>query len=349
MLLLGTIYGVIIGVALSMITFIIRQSKPAVDFLGIVPGKEGFYSLTRRGAAALPIQHVIIYRFSGPLFYANISQFVNDVEVSLLSDTKVFIADSSGITSVDANAAEELALLHKNLEARGVRFYLAGHVSAVNDQLRTFGALSLIRSHSVRLYIKEALLDSGITPPYQTDSAKEARPYSTQMAEFEWAYGSEAEKMMGIIAKKIAAEIVQDIEKNGTFDMEKVISLERRYSRGYWDAADEDEFLDILEIQIEMLREEGKLDNRPEIDTKITARHALLEGQILEHNADFIKSLVNRRRERNLRVKEEHPYAFQKLEIQQELFLEELAEKDPALAKKLARIISEAENREERL
>lgn len=348
-LLLGTIYGVIIGVALAMLTFMIRQSKPSVDFLGIVPGKEGFYSLTRRGSVAVPIQKTIIYRFSGPLFYANISQFKDDIENAIKEDTRVFIVDSSGITSIDAPSAEELSLLHKNLQERKVSLYLAGHVSAVNDQLRTFGALGLIRGHAVRLSISAALADAHIIPPYPIDTEAVLRPYSTQVAEFEWAYGSEAEKMMGIIAKKIAHEIAGDIEKTGRFDMEKVIALEKRYSRGYWDAADEDEFLDILEIQIEMLREQGKLDNIPELDSKITARHAALESLILEHNGDFIKSLVARRKARTLRVKEAHPYAFQKLEIQQELFFEELAQNDPLLAKKLARIISEAENKDARL
>ena len=73
-LLFGTIYGVIIGVILSFIAVIIRAVVPPRSLLGCIPGHEGFYNLNRN-RNALEIQHVVMYRFSGNLFFANVSTF----------------------------------------------------------------------------------------------------------------------------------------------------------------------------------------------------------------------------------------------------------------------------------
>ena len=43
-LIFGTIYGVIIGVILSFLAVIIRAVVPPREFVGIIPGREGFYS-----------------------------------------------------------------------------------------------------------------------------------------------------------------------------------------------------------------------------------------------------------------------------------------------------------------
>lgn len=73
-LLFGTIYGVIIGVILSFIAVIIRAVVPPRSFLGCIPGHEGFYNLNRN-KNALQIEHTLLYRFSGNLFFANVSTF----------------------------------------------------------------------------------------------------------------------------------------------------------------------------------------------------------------------------------------------------------------------------------
>ena len=81
-LFLGTIYGVVIGILLSFVAVILRATNPPRSFRGMIPGKEVYYDL-KRNRFAYPIKHVIIYRFSENLFFANIKVLVSDIETSI--------------------------------------------------------------------------------------------------------------------------------------------------------------------------------------------------------------------------------------------------------------------------
>ena len=66
-LMLGTINGVMIGIILSFAEVIIRSAKPARCFLGIQPGHKHFRDLNE-SSQVLPLEGVVIYRFSSSLF-----------------------------------------------------------------------------------------------------------------------------------------------------------------------------------------------------------------------------------------------------------------------------------------
>lgn len=211
-LIFGTIYGVVVGVILATVTFILRVSKPASDFLGIVPGIKGYYSLTRRNTQAKPLKGVVIYRFSAPLFYANIEQFCSDIRKACglgsgeaegaigaqaaaaanagtasdsgrIEPVRLVVVDSSGISSVDGTASERLLSLYIELLEAGIKLILAGHVASVNDQLREFGARVLIEEKAVRPRILYALRDAGFTPPYTAEDVENISPHADSKPE----------------------------------------------------------------------------------------------------------------------------------------------------------------------
>ena len=134
-LVLGTIYGVIIGVLLSFADVIHRASQPKRDFLGVIPGEPGFYPQGRMSQAQ-PIPGVVLYRFSGSLFFANIALFQQEIEDAVTPETRAVIVDASAIVSVDLSAADRLVVLHQKLARRGVRFYLTERIGQVTDELR---------------------------------------------------------------------------------------------------------------------------------------------------------------------------------------------------------------------
>lgn len=369
-LFLGTIYGVLTGVLLAIITFIFRQSKPVTDFLGVVPGTKGYYSLTSRNSQARPLKGVVLYRFSAPLFYANIDQFCDDImnsadsapsastapaaptdhsmQVARTHSINTIVVDSSGISSVDASAASSLLSLYKSLSARGVHFYLAGHVSSVNDQLRAFGAGQLIENRAVRAKIHYALSDAGFEAPYteeMLETSSKSKNYSSYLAEFDWAFGSQAEAKMTEIARRLAEEISTCSQNNKEIDLKVIREKERQYSFGYWDEADEDEFLDILELQLELLRAQGSLQSDQSLDEKLLQRHIQLEEKMMEKKSEIIKDVVKKRWHRDERFREQHPKLAERLELHYERYFEELAMKNPELARELAEIIAEEEKK----
>lgn len=143
MLLFGTIYGVVIGVILSFIAVIVKAVEPPRAFLGVIPGQEGFYSLNRYRNVK-KIKGVVIYRFNGSLFFANINTFVDDIEKNLDDNTKWVIVDAGGVGSIDVTAVDRLIALYKALEKKGIRFYITEHEHTLNDQLRELGAGELV-------------------------------------------------------------------------------------------------------------------------------------------------------------------------------------------------------------
>ena len=109
-LLLGTINGVLIGIMLSFTEMIIRTAKPARCFLGIQTGHSHFRDL-KESSSIHAVEHVVIYRFSSNLCFANVSVLQKDIEDAIREDTRAVILDAGGIGSIDITAAD-LSLIH---------------------------------------------------------------------------------------------------------------------------------------------------------------------------------------------------------------------------------------------
>ena len=161
----GTVYGVVIGVILSFFAVIRQAVYPQRNFLGIRPGHEGFYSL-KAHEDARPIQGIIIYRFNGNLFFANIDTFVKELESEIDENTRVIIIYGSGINNVDVTAADRLMALNKSLNKRGILFYIAENDGVVNAELERYGAGELITAGVIRKDVNEIMKVIRLKEPY---------------------------------------------------------------------------------------------------------------------------------------------------------------------------------------
>ncbi len=295
-LILGTIYGVIIGVVLSFIAVIIRAVVPPKAFLGMIPGREGMHDLSRY-RNAYPIEHTVLYRFSGNLFFGNIDTFQEDIERALKPDTRQVIVDARGIGSVDITAAERLVILKRNLNAKGIYFYLTEHADAVNDQLRAFGAEALIREGSVRRTVSLALRAAGVEKPYPLEGIRSSEAYDyaetdERLAEFEWVFGAEAEGKM----KELAAEVAEKIIRSGDYSIENIVRTEKNASWGRVGLFDEDELLDRLERYFARL--EGQKDTDIEkIEEGLEQRRRIVEEKVKNLSPDALELLMRHRKE----------------------------------------------------
>ena len=193
-LLLGAIKGVLVGMVLSFVDVLMRAAAPQRTFLGTLPGKSGFFPIDRVSGVQ-PLPHIVLYRFSGSLFFANIRRFQEDIEGALQPDTQAVIVDGSAVVSVDITACDRLVALNRKLRAQGVRFYLTEHIGEVNDQLRHFEAGELIETGAVRRTIRGALRDAGVM--LDPGSSYQQIPGNMddirQLQELEWLYGADAE------------------------------------------------------------------------------------------------------------------------------------------------------------
>lgn len=318
-LFLGTIYGVIIGIILSFVAVIMKETNPPRGFLGVIPGREGFYDL-KKNRHAYPIDHVVIYRFSESLFFANVKIFREDIENSIEKDTKVVIVDAGAVTGMDITAADCLEMLAVSLKKRGIRLYLTEHIESVNVQMRNLGIGHLIDQGHVRRTITAALHDAGIREPYEIQGLDQnernlimsipAEAENT-LEEFSWAFGEDTvaqiEKRVHFVLDQIRQ--MPDVEELAEEGLEK--RLETWHSLG---AIDEDEFLRRMELH---------MDELPENLTK-------------EHNRTVILELLEKRRRRIMeQVQRENPEVAERLRASRQRLERRLEKQNPEGARRL--------------
>lgn len=245
-LVLGTIYGVVIGVLLSFVDVIRRASQPSRELLGVISGQPGFYPLGRMSQAH-SLEGVALYRFSGGLFFANIDRFQKDVENCVKPGIRAVIVDASGIVSVDLTSAERLVLLYRRLKEQGVQLYLTEHIGQVNGELRRFGAGELIEEGAVRRTLYAALEDCGAAEgevkQWIPEEMRHAVPeLLRQTQELEWAYGEEAQSKLDAMT----GQVLQTLEE--TEPEQRGQELESLLERGRWQGViDRDAVLQHLE------------------------------------------------------------------------------------------------------
>lgn len=322
-LVLGTIYGVVIGLVLSFTDTVLRAAKPSTDFLGVIPGHGNYYSL-ERNSNARPIEHVIIYRFSANLFFGNEDVLLNDIENAIKEDTHCVIIDARSISSIDITAADALESLYKKLKDRKIKFYMTEHIADVNDQLRKLGFGYLIEDGFVRKSITRALEDAGFYKPYvleerfnenmapeiDDDKSRDEKA----IAEFEWAFGEFAESQFEKDVKEIINyfDMNQEAyEKITDEDIDSILKKSHIWNNlGY---VDEDEILNRLELHVKEIAEKIK-DNEIHIVELLENRRRRLAKKLEQSNPRAAQKLYEHQKAIEEKIKKDNPEAYAHLE-----------------------------------
>lgn len=336
-LIFGTLYGVIIGVVLSFVAVIRRATVPPRTYLGVIPGRTEFHNLNRNKNAH-EIEGVLLYRFSGSLFFANIDVFINDIEKGICEDTKCVIVDASGIGSIDITAADRLIMIADKLKKQGIRFYITEHVENVNDELNKLGAGKLITGGVIRRTITLALRDAGIEAPYILKDKNGVSAENTilepndKLAEFEWAFGAAAEEQM----EKLTMEVAAQMKELGFEDDEALLHAEQHISWGRLGLFDEDELLDRLEMHLSEIAH-GNIHDEKLLEERIEKRRLIIEKKLSALNPDAINALRKHRHNLELRFSRRNPKAYEHMLLIRRQHIEDLEKTNPELADKLKR------------
>ena len=317
-LVLGTIYGVVIGVLLSFVDVIRRASQPSRELLGVISGQPGFYPLGHMSQAH-SLEGVVLYRFSGGLFFANIDRFQKDVENCVKPGIRAVIVDASGIVSVDLTSAERLVLLYRRLKEQGVRLYLTEHIGQVNGELRRFGAGELIEEGAVRRTLYAALEDCGAAEgevkQWIPEEMRHAVPeLLRQTQELEWAYGEESQSKLDAMT----GQVLQTLEE--TEPEQRGQELESLLERGRWQGViDRDAVLQHLE---EHLAELSRLLERSEdaVLLELEQERERVTEALRRQHPEIASYLAAHRGELEQRFQRKYPEAAQHIhELRQRL------------------------------
>lgn len=347
-LFLGTIYGVIIGIILSFVAVVIRETNPPRAFLGGIPGRDGFYDLDKNHYAH-PIEHTMIYRFNANLFFANSKLFQEDIENNLKEDTKTVVVDAGTITSIDITAADTILMLKQNLEKKGIAFYITEHMQALNRQFRSLGMGGLIEEGCIRRTITAALLDSGLQKPFPLEgipanlqeSLEELREHAGKLPvhkhntekieklkkalwlhtlpaeeentleEFAWAFGEDTVNEIEKRVHRVIANLHHWPEIKEISEKGLSKQMQAWHNLG---AIDEDEVLRRMELHLDELSanlEEDK--NKQLIFQMIEKRRHHLEIELKQENPEIWEKLVESREHLERRLQKQNPEAAEKL------------------------------------
>lgn len=321
-LVLGTIYGVVVGIVLSFAEVVLRASKPPRAFLGVIPGHENFYDLDRNSNAR-PIEHTIIYKFSGNLFFANISSLQEDIENAVNPDTKCVIIHAGGISSIDITAADRIGALYASLKSREIKFYMTEHISDVNDQMRRFGLGELIEEGFARRTITLALRDAGIDKPYKLAGTENdnqtylkyaaSREEEESLEEYSWAFGESAPVHMESDVSRII-ENVSETDLPDVSDENQVIDALFN-SAHIWRAMgsiDEDELLRRLEMHVGELAKRLH-NNETAVARMLEERRLHIAKHLEEVNPEAAKKLHEHQEKIDAILQRESPEKYERL------------------------------------
>ena len=333
-LILGTIYGVMIGLILSFVAVIMRATNPPRALLGVIPGREGFYDISKN-RFAYELEHVVIYQFSENLFFANVKVFQEDIENSIQDDTRVVIVDASSINSIDITAADRLEILAKRLNEKKILFYITEHSSVVNEQMRSLGIGHMIEEGHVRRTITAALHDAGIKEPYPIKGIDEKKrellndisaETENSLEEFAWAFGKETVSQI----EKYVHYSLKHIHQMP--DLEELSKKGPMVERGTWNslgAIDEDEFLRRMELHMDELPESIKDETtKTTILSMIEKRRQRITEQLKEENPEVLERLKKSREKLEQRLEKQNPEGTKRLHEWEEQLTESSEDKE---------------------
>ena len=138
--LLGVLPGIAIAVGLSILNVFRRAWRPYETILGRVPGLEGYHNV-RSYPQGEHLPGLVIYRFDGPLFFANAKTFRDHIRrlAAATPPPRWILIAAEPITDVNTTAADILEDLDQTLNAQGTSLIFAELKDPVRDKIERYG------------------------------------------------------------------------------------------------------------------------------------------------------------------------------------------------------------------
>lgn len=124
---LGVLPGILLGVVLSLLGVLAETIRPHDALLGCVSGDDTMHDVGDDFKAET-IPGLVVYRFYGPLIFANVRFFIERLQYFIAREqtpVRQVILDARAIPSIDITAAEQIRNFVAELRGRGIEFVVA--------------------------------------------------------------------------------------------------------------------------------------------------------------------------------------------------------------------------------
>ena len=166
---------IVAGVALSIVLYLWRASRPHIAVVGQVPGTEHFRNVERHAVLTSP--HVLSVRVDESLYFAN-ARYLEDRlydEIARRPEIRDVVLMCPAVNYIDASALDSLEVINDRLRQAGVHFHLTEVKGPVFDRLQRSHFLDRL---SGRVFLSQhqamAALDPDVTR--QADESSPASP-----------------------------------------------------------------------------------------------------------------------------------------------------------------------------
>lgn len=142
---LGPLRAVAVAFLLSTIDIVRRASRPQTTALAEAPDGSHFVPMEAGQASNLP--GLVVYRFGAPLYFANATRFLDDVERLVTqgaAPVRWFVLDAEAITDVDTTGAGVLKQATTMLAKRNVTFAVSRADQPFRAWLEKYELMKLI-------------------------------------------------------------------------------------------------------------------------------------------------------------------------------------------------------------
>jgi len=175
----GVEAGIVAGVAVSLLLYLWRTSRPHIALVGQVAGTEHFRNVERHNVVTSPA--VLSLRVDESLYFAN-ARYLEDRlcdEVARRPDIRHVVLMCPAVNYIDASALDSLELINERLEQAGVKFHLSEVKGPVLDRLQRSPFLDHLTG---RVFLSQheamAALDADVTQ--RADGPLDALPNTTE-------------------------------------------------------------------------------------------------------------------------------------------------------------------------
>jgi len=143
-LLLGVEIGVSLGVAASLLLYLLKTARPHIAIIGQVGSSEHFRNVHRHQVRTW--KNLLSIRVDQSLYFANARALEDFIGAQLAKqpDVRHVVLLCSAVNEIDASAIESLEAINEKLKSMGVTFHLSEVKGPVMDRLNRIAFISHI-------------------------------------------------------------------------------------------------------------------------------------------------------------------------------------------------------------
>jgi SulP family sulfate permease len=160
----GVEAGIVTGVALSLVLFLWRTSRPHVAIVGLVPGSEHFRNVERH--RVMMSESVLSIRVDESLYFANARALEDRIyaEMAERPALRHVVLMCPAVNLIDASALESLEAIQQRLKDAGITFHLSEVKGPVMDALAGTHFLDHLRHDGGRIFLSQYAAMEALDP-----------------------------------------------------------------------------------------------------------------------------------------------------------------------------------------